>query len=696
MTRAEACTIVARLAAGSDELVPTDKTTAFTDVPADQWYHKYISYVESLGYLGSYSGTFLPNQAITRAEFVELVYNMGLLKDAGKNGTFTDVAADHPKAAVIAAAGKAGLVNGYDNGDGTFSFKPDATITRAEVVKVVNNAYGRSVTKKQLSSEVKYSFNDLAMDHWAYADIMEATLSHVSDDKGWVFCMVSPFALFGKNNDNLDYAAGEAYVKELDAISEAKKQAILNTPNMDLSKITGQKYYISNNGNDEADGKTPETAWKTIGRMVKESANFKMGDAVLFERGSMWRERFSTKTGVTYTAYGNGPKPVLYGSPENGAGAENWTLLEGTTNIWVYKNELLDVGGIFCDGGKAIGLKVLADLYNGKYYVRGTKQAKEFVLTEALNDDLEFFSDIPFGNALATQKGKLYFRCDAGNPGALYNQIEFNIKGNVISNGNATDVTIDNLCIMYTGTHGIGSGTTKNLTVTNCEIGWIGGTLQNYTDGRAVRLGNGVEIYGGCDGFLVDNNYIWQCYDAGATHQFSKGGTSNISMYNATYSNNLIEDCIYNIEYFTGYADDDNTVRDGKNFLIKNNILRRSGYGWGNQRPDGNTSAHIKSWSHRNEYEKGTYIIENNIFDRGSWKLLETTASFAAWCPIYRNNTYVQVIDEGLANHAALKLKFDCFAEESIKYDLKDEGAKVYFLPTSYKHTGFLTRSHTY
>ncbi len=696
MTRAEAATIVARLAAGSDELVPADKTTAFTDVANDQWYHKYVSYVESLGYLSSYSGTFLPNQAITRAEFVELVYNMGLLKDAGKNGTFTDVPAGHPKAAVIAAAAKAGLVNGYDNGDGTFSFKPDATITRAEVVKVINNAYGRSITVDQLSEEVKHSFNDVDFDFWAYADIMEATLSHVQDPEGWTFCMVSPYTIFGKNNDNLNYVAGEQYVKDLDATSAERIAAIKNTPNLDISKITGQKYYISNNGNDENDGKTPETAWKTIGRMVKSSSELNPGDAVLFERGGLWRERFGAKSGITYSAYGEGPKPILYGSPENGADSSKWTLHHEDAatgkKIWVYATDLLDVGAIICDGGKVIGLKEVPDFADGKYFVRGTKRTKEFDMVAEMNENYEFFSNIPTASALATQKGKVYFRCDEGNPGELFTQIEFNIKGNVISNGSSQNTHYDNLCVMYTGTHGIGSGTTKNLTVTNCEIAWIGGTLQNYKDGVATRLGNGVEIYGGCDGYLVDNNYIWQCYDAGATHQYSSGGTVNISMYNILYSNNVIEDCIYNIEYFTGYADDNKTVRDGKNFVIRNNILRRAGYGWGNQRPDGNTCAHIKSWGHRNEYEKGTYIIENNVFDRASWNLTQTDATYISWCPIYRNNVYVQYIDGGLASHAGLKLKFDCYAEESIRFELGDESATVYFLPESYKHNGFLSR----
>ncbi len=690
MTRAEACTIVARLSAGDDASVPADKTTTFADVTADQWYYKYVSYVESLGYLKSYSGNFEPNKAITRAEFVELVYNMGLLKDAGKNGVFTDVAADHPKAAVIAAAGKAGLVNGYDNGNGTFSFKPDATITRAEVVKVINNAYGRSITKDMLSAEVRYSFNDVTEDFWAYADIMEATLSHVENKNGWVFSMVNPRSLFGKTNETLDYAAGEAFVAELDKTAEAKKNAVLNTPNMDISKIKGTVYYVSNNGDDNADGKSPATAWKTAKKTT--TAGLQPGDAVLFERGGLWRERFKASAGVTYSAYGEGKKPTFYGSPENGTGADNWTLMEGTTNIWVYKNELIDVGAIICDNGKVIGLKEVPDqLTEGVFTVRGTKGATPFDIKTELNENHEFFSEVRTTKSLTTTTGKLYFRCDEGNPGALFSQIEFNIKGNVISNG-GNNCTFDNLCVMYTGTHGIGSGTTKNLTVTNCEIAWIGGTIQHYKSGTVVRLGNGVEIYGGCDGYLVDNNYIWQCYDAGATHQFSSGGNENISMYNICYSNNIIEDCIYNIEYFTGTPDVITAVRDGKNFVIRDNILRRSGYGWGNQRPDVNTSAHVKSWGHRNEYEKGTYIIENNIFDRSSWKLLQTAADYASWCPVYKNNTYVQYIDGGLCEHATVNAKYDCYAEETIKYDMGDAEAKVYFLPESYKHQGFLKR----
>ena len=246
---------------------------------------------------------------------------------------------------------------------------------------------------------------------------------------------------------------------------------------------------------------------------------------------------------------------------------------------------------------------------------------------------------------------------------------------------------------MYTGTHGISSHSTNNMTVTNCEIAYIGGAIMSYdTNGRASRLGNGIEIYGSAKGFTVHNNYIRQCYDAGATHQYSSGGTENISMNDIVYSDNIIEDCIYSIEYFNGVSENDASIRDGRNIAIRNNILRRAGYGWGNQRPDANVCAHIKSWTHNNECDPGTFVIENNIFDRSSSKLVQTVAAYDAWCPVYNGNTYIQYIDGGLCEYKSLDLDFNCYAEQAVKYELCDNAANVFFLPETYKYNGYLSR----
>ncbi len=679
MTRAEAATIVARLCAGGDALVPTDKVTAFTDV-ASHWGNKYISYVESLGYLSAYSGAFLPDQPITRAEFVELVYNMGLLADAGKNGTFTDVPANHPRATVIAAAGKAGLVNGYDNGDGTFCFKPDATITRAEVVKVINNAYKRSITADKLSSELRAFFSDVAKDFWAYSEIAEATVSHIDSPEGWMLMTVSPTILFG--NTEVDYAAAENYLKELDTIVANRVTEIRNTPT--AVQVTGTKYYVSPNGNDDADGKSPETAWKTLAKVVSASGQMVAGDGVFFERGGLWRESLGvTVPGVTYSAYGEGAKPRIYASPENGVGAEKWSLMPGTTNIWVYYKDLKDCGGIYLnDGTETVAYKETPEYINDFFCVYGSKGTKLFDIKTELDKDLDFYSEIP-ASTVGMTEGKLYLRSDKGNPGTRFTSIEFLVNQPIIKAG-GNDIIFDNLCLMYGGVYGISGGSVKNLTVTNCEIGWIGGSITYYNaNGSPVRVGNGVEMYGAVDGFKVDNNYIYQCYDTGITHQYTRGG-DDVSHNNITYSNNVIEDCIYNIEYFNDDSDDGTAVRDGKNFLIEGNILRRAGYGWGIQRGDQNVSCNIKSWEHRNQYEKGTFIIRNNIFDRGSWNLLETVAGNPAWAPIYDGNTYMQVIDRGLGRYKEFRLTHDKNAEIAIKNDFGDANAKVYILPEAY------------
>ena len=123
-----------------EKTLDNSKATAFTDLNKNAWYYKYVTYLESIGYLKSYTGEFKPDQKITRAEFVELVYNMGKISGGDKIVSFKDVPADHPRYNVIMAAAKAGLVNGKS----ADTFDPDGDIKRSEVVKVLCIALGRN------------------------------------------------------------------------------------------------------------------------------------------------------------------------------------------------------------------------------------------------------------------------------------------------------------------------------------------------------------------------------------------------------------------------------------------------------------------------------------------------------------------------------------------------------------------------
>lgn len=47
-------------------------------------------------------------------------------------------------------------------------------------------------------------------------------------------------------------------------------------------------YYVANNGNDNNNGLTPATAWKTLDHVSDQT--FQPGDSILFRRGDTWRE----------------------------------------------------------------------------------------------------------------------------------------------------------------------------------------------------------------------------------------------------------------------------------------------------------------------------------------------------------------------------------------------------------------------
>lgn len=433
------------------------------------------------------------------------------------------------------------------------------------------------------------------------------------------------------------------------------KEKILNSKTE--ITVSGTTYYVSNKGNDSNDGMLPEKAWTTLSKV--SSISFQSGDAVLFERGGIWRGNLVAKTGVTYSAYGDGTKPEIIGSLQNYSIKEKWKET-GTPNVYVYDQELSNDAGVlvFNDGEACSYKKVIGiDNFTGAL--------------DELKNDLEMYHNV--------NDKKVYLYSDKGNPADRFSSIEFCLRVNIIKIG-GYNITIDNLCIKYGGAHGIGAGTCKELKVTNCEFGWIGGSILSGT----TRYGNAVEIYGGCDGYTVDNCYIHQIYDTGITHQFSSGKSNNIIMNNVKYTDNLIEYCTWSIEYYLGTpAVGTSPERMMSNIVIKDNICRFAGYGWGNQRPDKTTAAHIKSWDTVNPAEN--FTIENNIFDRSRYMMVHIGASDATSLPVMKNNTYIQLLDGEFGRYGIIPttlILFDKEIEKFIKDSLKEQNPEVvYILP---------------
>ncbi len=479
-----------------------------------------------------------------------------------------------------------------------------------------------------------------------------------------------------------------------------RKAEILNTK--DQLKISGTTYYVSESGDDNNDGKSPENAWKTLKKV--DGADLQYGDGVFFKRGDLFRGCFHTKSGVSYGAYGDGEKPKIYSADKPLNDKSLWELYDSEHNIWKLKEKILDVGTIVFDGGKSVSRKLIPT-YNGKEFVCRNDTNKVFDVKNEMTKDLDLFwyydgnlstepskgEDFPIPTFPNDEcLGDLYLRCDNGNPGEVFCEVEALVRRHAIRSGSNKDVTIDNLCIKYIGMHGVSAGGhVVNLTVTNCEFGWIGGCIQsfwgndpNYPEGKrgsVTRFGNAIEIYGGCDGYKADNNYIYEVYDAGITHQVTTNTKKMLE--NIEYSGNLIERCVYGIEYFLDQIEGEKESCM-KNVVMKDNFIRLSGYGWGQQRHNTDTPALIKGWSYVNTGEN--QVIENNILDRSAFRMLHLVAERKEYCPTLKNNTYIQNIGGLIGQYGGKEsgeppiIKFDSNAEESIKNIFGDSNAKVY------------------
>ncbi len=491
------------------------------------------------------------------------------------------------------------------------------------------------------------------------------------------------------------------FLKDHEALCEKRKQEIRNTP--DTIAVRGRSFYVSHDGNDKNDGLTPATAWKTLQRVT--GAELAEGDAVRFRRGDVFRGQIKTQPGVTYCAYGEGEKPRLYSWDKNLADPALWSLHDAAHHIWKLNEKILDCGTLVFGNDEQHSRKLIPSYRDGVFVCRDN-EGLPFDMARDMDRDLDivcFYEErlsekeskgetFPVPIIDEESLGELYLRCDRGNPGEVFSSIEALTKRRLFYNRDTPNVTIDNLCLKYTGAHAISAGgrLVTGLHVTNCEIGWVGGTIQHYwgTDpnypagrrGTVTRYGNGVEIYGGCEDYLVQNCYIYQMYDAGITHQISTGG-KKFTLTNIVYRNNLVEHCVYSIEYFLEKNQDD-TESYIQGCEIAGNILRYSGYGWGQQRHNTDTPAHVKGWSYENTASE--FSIHDNIFDRAAYRMLHLVAKKPKSCPVMYRNTYIQTLGNPLGQYGANEIAeppvviFDENAERSIAEIFGDRDAQLY------------------
>ena len=384
--------------------------------------------------------------------------------------------------------------------------------------------------------------------------------------------------------------------KDVDKKAAQLLKEIENNPDTMKPKAGGKTIYVANNGTDAGGyGFSEDKPFATIGY-----ANLvaKEGDVVLLKRSNFWREKVVCVAGVSYGAYGKGNKPTIYGAPRNAA-EQKWSL-DGQN---IYRTAIgsgLDVGLIVFDHGKAVASKKFNK--------------------EDLKNNYDFYC----------VGGMVYVYCTDGNPADLYSDIEICVTEHIVKL--KANSTIQNWRIMYGGAHGISiTGSPPNVTVDGCVVGYIGGGIQGGVGLGNVRYGNGIEVWGGCNGYTIKNSHVFQCYDAGITMQYA----GNLDEKNILFENNLLEYSVYNIEYFLNNG-------TGKliDVMIKDNIIRHGGYGWGYySRSDKNKGTNVMG---RGQNLAENFVFKNNIFDHSKSFLIEIQATEDQYLPKFEGNTYLQ------------------------------------------------------
>lgn len=172
MTRAEAAQMFYNLLNDKDVAI----TVSFSDVASDAWYAEAVNTLASLGMItGVGDNKYEPDRSITRAEFTAIAMRFADLATGGEN-VFSDVAEDAWYHDYVVGSIQYGWITGYSDG----TFRPENTITRAEVTTIVNRMLGRSADRTFIAEHADElrSFSDVTTSHWSYYAVMEATNAH--------------------------------------------------------------------------------------------------------------------------------------------------------------------------------------------------------------------------------------------------------------------------------------------------------------------------------------------------------------------------------------------------------------------------------------------------------------------------------------------------------------------------------------
>ena len=181
ISRAETATIFFRLLKSDIRDGNLTADNEFSDVSDGQWHNKAVSTMAKLGIVkGRRADRFDPDASITRAEFAAICARFNT-KPVENSGSFSDISG-HWAENEIERAAAFGWISGYPDG----TFRPDARITRAEAMTMINRVLCRMPQSESDLLDSMVTWPDNKPSDWHYLAVQEATNSHDFNRQGEV------------------------------------------------------------------------------------------------------------------------------------------------------------------------------------------------------------------------------------------------------------------------------------------------------------------------------------------------------------------------------------------------------------------------------------------------------------------------------------------------------------------------------
>ena len=116
--------------------------TEFSDISKNDWCYTAVKWASNIGIVNGINGKFLPSRAISRQDFVTMLYRYSVLKGCVKQKTHQtsfidsfadgDIVGSYSKDAISWAITN-GIINGYNDG----TLRPNMSVTRAEAAVIM-------------------------------------------------------------------------------------------------------------------------------------------------------------------------------------------------------------------------------------------------------------------------------------------------------------------------------------------------------------------------------------------------------------------------------------------------------------------------------------------------------------------------------------------------------------------------------